>query len=125
MNEKRDGEAQSEDQNIHYDHIMLLEDRGRRTSQESNFSKVAFLATCAFVSLLGGFGLHLAIGGRRYRGAVKVRADPKNIDKQKVTTDIELEDPMLLATRALGWGSLYAVIGSGTIGLAAFYIFRV
>lgn len=109
----------------HYDHVMLLEDRSETAQSESKLSKVAFLATCAFVSMFGGFALNLAVSGRRYRSAVRATANPKNIDKQKVPSGEELEDPVLLATRALGWGSLYAMLGSGAIGLTAYYLFRV
>ena len=108
----------------HYDHVMLLEDSGGGAQRESKLSKIAFLATCTFVSMFGGFALNLAVSGRRYRAAVKAKADPKNLDKQKTPKDVELEDPVLLATRALGWGSMYAVLGTGAIGLAAYCLFR-
>lgn len=123
----RADEGESEHQNSYYanyDHIMLLEDHGYSIVQESTPSKVVFLATCAFISMFGGFALNVAISGRRYRKAVKVTADPKNIDRQKVPAAVELEDPVILATRALGWGSLYAMLGSGAIGLAAYYVIR-
>ena len=122
------GGGQSEAQDkyyAHYDHVMLLEDCGGGTARESKLSKVVFLATCTFVSMFGGFALNLAFGGRRYRTAVKATADPKNIDRKRVAANIELEDPVILATRALGWGTLYAVLGSGAIGLAAYCMFRV
>ena len=121
------GEEKSEAQNgyyAHYDHVMLLEDCAGATAKESKLSKVVFLATCTFVSMFGGFALNLAVSGRRYRAAVKATADPKNIDRQKVPASVELEDPVILATRALGWGSLYAMLGSGAIGLAAYCVFR-
>ena len=126
--------TQSVDQSkyyTHYDHVTLLEDNSSSSSdggaiaRESKLSKVAFLAMCTFVSMFGGFALNVAISGRRYRSAVKTTANPKNIDKQKVPVDVELEDPVLLATRALGWGSLYAMLGSGAIGFGAYYLFRV
>lgn len=124
----KSGEDQSETQNgyyAYYDHVTLLEDCGGGTARESKLSKVVFLATCTFVSMLGGFALNLAVSGRRYRAAVKATVDPKNVDRQKVATSVvELEDPVILATRALGWGSLYAVLGSGAIGLAAYCVFR-
>ena len=115
----------------YYDHVMMLEDKGSSggdggsVARESKLSKVSFLVMCTFVSMFGGFALNLAVSGRRFRAAVKTTANPKNIDKQKIPVDVELEDPVLLATRALGWGSLYAVLGSGAIGLGAYYLFRV
>ena len=105
----------------HYDHVMLLEDSGRGAQKESKLSKVAFLATCTFISMFGGFALNLAVSGRRYRAAVKAKADPRSLEVPK---EVVLEDPVLLATRALGWGSMYAVLGTGAIGFVAYYLFR-
>lgn len=124
----RDEERLTEDQKgyyAHYDHIMLLEDPSSgSTLLDSKLSKVAFLATCTFFSMFGGFAVSLAISGRRFRAKVKTEADPKNISKENVSKEIELEDPVLLATRALGWGTLYSVMGTGAIGMAVYSLIR-
>ena len=116
--------SEADDQNrhyAHYDHIMLLEDSRGGAQRESKLSKVAFLATCTFVSMFGGFALNLAVSGRRYRAAVKTKADSRNLEIPK---EVVLEDPVLLATRALGWGSMYAVLGTGAIGFVAYYLVK-
>ena len=107
MDELRADESLSEDQNRYYadyDRIVLLEDHSGSTLPESRLSRVVFLATCTFFSMFGGFAVSLVVGGKRFRAKVKAKADPKNVNKEKITKDIELEDPVLLATRALGWG---------------------
>ena len=128
MDESRAGGGLSEDQKAyyaHYDHIMLLEDPGgSSTLLDSKFSRVAFLATCTFFSMFGGFAVSLAVSGRRFRAKVKAKADPKNLSKENVTKEIELEDPVLLATRALGWGTLYSVMGTGAIGMVVYSLIR-
>lgn len=109
-----------------YDHIMLLEDPNGSSSTllGSKLSKVAFLATCTFFSMFGGFAVSLAVSGRRFRAKVKAKADPKNVSKENVTKEVELEDPVLLATRALGWGTLYSVVGTGAIGMLVYSLIR-
>ena len=128
MDESRAEGGLSEDQKAyyaHYDHIMLLEDPGgSSTLLDSKLSRVAFLATCTFFSMFGGFAMSLAVSGRRFRAKVKSKADPKNLSKENVTREIELEDPVLLATRALGWGTLYSVMGTGAIGMAVYSFIR-
>lgn len=37
----------------------------------------------------------------------------------------EHEDPVVLATRALGWGTLYSIMGTGTIAMAFVGIWKV
>lgn len=76
-----------------------------------------FFTGCIFISLLGGFGLNLAINGKKYREGLAVAS-------KEGGGKVVLEDPMVLATRALGWGTLFAVIGSGSVGLATIYILK-
>ena len=108
----------------HYDHIMLLEDHNESNLFGFKLRRVAFLATCTFFSMSGGFAVSLAVSGRRFRANVKAKADPKNISKENITKDVKLEDPVLLASRALGWGTLYSVIGTGVIGAAVYSLIR-
>lgn len=127
MDESRGEERLSEDQcryYAHYDHIMLLEDPSGSTLLDSKLSKVAFLATCTFFSMFGGFAVSMMVSGRGFRTKVKTKADPKNISKENITKEVELEDPVLLATRALGWGTLYSVMGTGAIGMAVYSLIR-
>lgn len=127
MDESRTEERLTKDQKryyAHYDHIMLLEDPHGSTLLDSKFSKVAFLTTCTFLSMFGGFAVTLAVSGRRFRAKMQAKADPKNINKENITKEIELEDPVLLATRALGWGTLYSVMGTGAIGMAVYSLIR-
>lgn len=128
MDESGAEEGLTEDQKAYYanyDHIMLLEDLGgSSTLLDSKLSRVAFLATCTFFSMFGGFAVSLAVSGRRFRAKVKAKADPKNVSKENVTKEVELEDPVLLATRALGWGTLYSVMGTGAIGMAVYSLIR-
>ena len=70
----------------------------------SNAAKVFFLAGVTLISLCGGFGLNIALAGGRYRRGYKSMQEG-------------YEDPVLLATRALGWGTLYAVGGVGTVAV--------
>jgi len=75
--------------------------------RESNSKKVAFLVAVTLVSLFSGFGLGLGLAGRRNRRSLKNKpGEPGH------------EDPVLLATRALGWGTVYAVAGTGGLVLA-------
>ena len=73
------------------------------SSGETTGSKVVFLAGVTLVSMLSGFGFNAAFAGRRRRAAYKAKLEGGH------------EDPVLMATRALGWGSLYAVCGVGAI----------
>ena len=128
MDESGAEEGLTEDQKAYYanyDRIMLLEDLGgSSTLLDSKLSRVAFLATCTFFSMFGGFAVSLAVSGRRFRAKVKAKADPKNVSKENVIKEVELEDPVLLATRALGWGTFYSVMGTGAIGMAVYYLIR-
>ena len=75
--------------------------------------------------MFGGFAVSsVVVDGKRFRAKVKAKVDPKSINKEKIAKDIELEDPVLLATRALGWGTLYSVMGTGAIGMAVYSMIR-
>ena len=101
---------------IGYDHVMLLEDpqSTSKNKTESSIVKFVFLASCGFVALIGGFGLQLAVSSRRHRVIMK----KKPVQDEPVVNK-ELEDPVLFASRALGWGTIFAVLGTGSIGLVA------
>ena len=108
---------------IGYDHIMLLEDTEEvittKLRSETNTVKLVFLAGCGFVALMGGFSLQLAISGRKYRAAVKNKTV-----REGAVVNKELEDPVLFASRALGWGTFFAVLATGSISLATVGIWK-
>ena len=81
--------------------------------KESVATKVAFLAGVTFVSLFAGLGLKLGLAGRRYRRSLRSKPGEEGH-----------EDPVLLAARALGWGTAYAVAGTGGIVLLSTGIWR-
>ena len=72
--------------------------------KESTATKVAFLAGVTVVSLFAGLGIKLGLAGRRYRRALKSKPGEEGH-----------EDPVLLASRALGWGTAYALAGTGVL----------
>ena len=117
-----------------YDLICCIEDR---KSKSNAIRTVTFFTTCIVVSLIGGFGLHMAINSRKYRQGMEEGLKAASQQQQQAfqhgaTTryggvghqTVELEDPMIFASRALGWGTLYAVLGSGSIGLTAVCIWK-
>lgn len=76
------------------------------SDQVSTSAKVLFLAGCTLLSLFSGVGFNigLAVAARRHNRAFRNKGEPH-------------EDPVLFATRALGWGTLYAVSGVGSFAL--------
>ena len=78
--------------------------------KESTGTKVVFLASLTFVSLFAGLGLKL---GRRYRRSLKSKPGEEGH-----------EDPVLLASRALGWGTAYALAGTGVLVLVSTGIWK-
>ena len=111
-----------------YDHICCIQDIPESPSKHSSMIKRGtFFTSCVLVSLIGGFGLNIIINNKNYREGLKVdstqQAMSNNVSRggSKV---VMLEDPMMFATRALGWGTLYAIIGSGTVGLTAVCIWK-
>ena len=87
-----------------------------RPEVASTSSKVTFLAGCALVSMFGGFAINVfALGRRRIRSAIKSTPEEAHVR----------EDPVLLATRALGWGTVCAVGGVGGFALLIGGIWKV
>lgn len=76
--------------------------------KESTATKVVFLAGVTFVSMFAGLGLKLGLAGRRYRRSLKSKPGEEG-----------LEDPVLLASRALCWGTVYALAGTGALVLVS------
>jgi hypothetical protein len=71
-------------------------------------TKVAFLAGLTFFSLFAGLGLNLGLAGRRYRRSLRNKPGEEGH-----------EDPVLLASRALAWGTAYSVGGTGLLVLVS------
>lgn len=118
MDNEQDSTAHHQEP-ISYDYIMMIQDQKPTTRPASTVVKFVFLASCGFVALLGGFGLQIALSGRRYRTALKTKPS-----KDGVACVEELEDPVLFASRALAWGTLFSILGTGSIGLAAVGIWK-
>lgn len=79
---------------------------------ETTKFKVAFLAVASLSSLFGGVAIAVVgVAGRRFRTAYKTKTE-------------EMEDPVLLASRALLWGTLYSVSGVGVISLTGAGIWK-
>ena len=76
--------------------------------KESTTEKVVFLAGVSFISLFAGMSIRLGLAGSRYRRSLKSKPGENGH-----------EDPVLLAARALGWGTMFAVAGTGGLLLAA------
>lgn len=64
------------------------------------------MATVAGMSAIAGFSRTLSMAKRR---------DPKYFDKGVEVTPDLAETGAMLAIRALGWGTLYAFLGTGAI----------
>ena len=74
-------------------------------TSESAAWKIAFFAGISAFSIFGGFGINLAtLAARRDRDGI----GPKRY-----------EDPIRFASRALAWGTAYAVGGVGAFALLA------
>ena len=84
------------------------------SNQASTSAKVLFLAGCTLLSLFGGVGFNigLAAAARRHTRVLRSKGEPH-------------EDPVLFATRALGWGTLYAVSGVGSFALVVGCMWKV
>ncbi len=113
-----------------YDTISCIQDvpssPDARSSARFVAGDAAFFTGCIIFSLLGGFGLNLILNSKKYREGLAIN----NSSKQEVPkhtppgAKVVLEDPMVLATRALGWGTLFAIVGSGAVGLTTAYILK-
>lgn len=114
-----------------YDLICCIEDSPSGNPKSDAVRTVTFFTTCIVLSLIGGFGLHMAVNSRKYRQGMQEGMKSAQQQQQQAfqhggTTTryggmghqtVELEDPVIFASRALGWGTLYAVLGSGSIAV--------
>jgi hypothetical protein len=109
-----------------YDLICCVEDNPNVKFKVYGMANTTFFSTCIVVSLIGGFCLHMVINSRKYRQGIKdgLTTQQKALKQDVCQKTMELEDPVKFATRALGWGTLYALLGSGTIGLTAVCIWK-
>lgn len=105
----------------HYDLIMSIEDK-RQPVQVSKFTKISFFTGCALFSIFSGLGLSVIGARTTYREEkeeVMEELEKRNgQSKYKGGRRMVHEDPVLFATRALGWGTLIGILGAGAIGLA-------
>lgn len=123
-----DSDGHHSPQYLTYDQISCIEDIPAINSDHKNYSGVGtgtaiFFTSCIIISLIGGFGLNLAINSKKYSRGLKESKTPKPVERvvhvvgRSGREKVVLEDPVILATRALGWGTLFSLIGTGTIGL--------
>lgn len=101
----------------------------------------AFFTSCILVSLIGGFGIKVATTFGRFKDSLtleasqheelraELRAMSNNGNIGKVGNGgnggkVVLENPMRLATRALAWGTVWAVVGSGAVAISALYMWK-
>lgn len=108
-----------------YDLICCIQDIPTATtslySAKSMAVAASFFTGCILLSLVGGFGMKVAMNSRKYREGM---ATLQQQTAARLRAGEKLEDPMVLATRALGWGTLYAIIGSGAVGLTTLYFLK-
>lgn len=90
-------------------------------SSTASAGAAAFFTSCVVGSLITGFGLHFAVNSKKYKEGLMVNSSN---GMSKGNQKVVFEDPILLATRALRWGSFFAIIGSGAVGLTAVYIWK-
>lgn len=105
-----------------YDLISCVEDLPAQHQRLNVTVPVAFFTSCVVVSLLGGFGLRLVTTFRKLRKGLRIEAHQHAVTGSGGKEG--MEDPVRLATRALGWGTLVAVIGSGAVGISTFYTWK-
>ena len=89
------------------------QEAGAEPYRESVATKVVFLAGVTFVSMFAGLGLKLGLAGRRYRRSLRTKPGEEG-----------LEDPVLLASRALAWGTAYALAGNCALVLVSTGIWK-
>ena len=79
----------------------------------STGSKVLFFTGCTLLSLFGGVGFNIGLAAvaRRHSRVLRNKGEKH-------------EDPILFATRALGWGTLYAMGGVGSIAVVAVCVWK-
>lgn len=113
-----------------YDLIHCIQDTSNPSPPNSSVVVTAtFFTTCIIISLIGGFSLNLALNSKKYREGLKVDVSrqlsynmPKHMGAGRALA--VPEDPVKLATRALGWGTLFSVLGTGGIGLTTVCIWK-
>ena len=104
----------------HYDLIMFIEDQ-RQPKTTSKFTKIAFFTGCAFFSIFSGLGLGVIGGRTTYRDEMDDVVEERNHKEKRNGKKVVVhEDPVLFATRALGWGTLIGLLGAGAVGLAVY-----
>lgn len=110
-----------------YHLICCIEDiPAHRFGKPDVTAPAAFFTSCVLVSLIGGFGLKLAVTFRRFRDSLTLKPS-QHEDLRAVGINggkVVLENPVRFATRALTWGTACAIIGSGAVGLTAVYIWK-
>lgn len=111
-----------------YDLIGCIQDSPTNSfnSRQIGLVTVTFFTTCIVVSLIGGFGMNMALNKRRYvegvrEGLLAAQQQQARLEGRRVVH----EDPVKFATRALGWGTFYSIVGSGVAGLTTVGLWKV
>ncbi len=70
---------------------------------------------CVVGSFFGGFKLHLLLNRKKYN-------PPEVADINSITEPIE--NPRRFALRALFWGTVVSIVGTGTLVVATYYSYK-
>lgn len=103
----------------HYDLIMCIEDKEKPPTEISSFTKIVFFTGCALFSIFTGLGMSMVTSRTRYRDEMDEAMDERRKKNHSGNSRgrVVHEDPVIFATRALGWGSLIGLLGAGAVGL--------
>lgn len=104
-----------------YDTISCIQDTAAATKDKKTV--VFFYTSCIIISLIGGFTFHMAWNNKKYKEGSKVDHTRPPLDCRRGKV-VVMEDPKRFARRALGWGTLLALVATGTVGLTAVYSWK-
>lgn len=108
-----------------YDTISCIQDTTSPVNTAQDKRSAVFLFTgCIVISLFGGFTLHLALNNKKYKRQVQVYQTHPPPPGYRGNEVVKMEDPVRFATRALGWGTLMSLVGTGTVALVAVYTWK-
>ena len=102
---------------LDYDLVSSIQDE-IPTENSGIAVAVAIFTSSIIISFVGGFSLHMAFNKTKYKKALQVSSRELEVLKE------EIENPARFARRALGWGTFYAFLGTGTVGLTGACIWK-